>query len=364
MVMCTHLHVDHVGWNTRLDNGRWVPTFPNARYVFSKTDYDHFSCTRSRSEDRAGEPWLVPRQRAAGGRGRARPDGRRRAAHRGASRDRAGAGPHARTCRHQARLAGRAGVLLRRRRSITRIQVYHPEWNSFACLDAGGGAAVAAQAAGRLRRLRRAAGAGAFRRAAHLSHRREGRWLHRRALRDLRRLHVLRPDAEAEQPRRNAPQQRKACHQPDRQRRLQFAARLQGAADDVVLQQRPGSAGSRASGIRAASARAQDRHRSTLPRRSGSHRMFAAATASCTARFTPTPPIGDIACAASPMHSSPGRASVAQPVDRDGQQLDLVPVLRCSPTRSANIGTLAASPARNASSPARRTSSIVPFGIT
>ncbi len=42
MVMCTHLHVDHVGWNTRLDNGRWVPTFPNARYVFSQADYDHY----------------------------------------------------------------------------------------------------------------------------------------------------------------------------------------------------------------------------------------------------------------------------------------------------------------------------------
>ena len=42
-VMCTHLHGDHVGWNTRLDNGRWVPTFPNARYVWSKTDFDHFS---------------------------------------------------------------------------------------------------------------------------------------------------------------------------------------------------------------------------------------------------------------------------------------------------------------------------------
>ena len=42
MVMCTHLHVDHVGWNTRLNNGRWVPTFPNAKYVFSKTDYDYF----------------------------------------------------------------------------------------------------------------------------------------------------------------------------------------------------------------------------------------------------------------------------------------------------------------------------------
>jgi glyoxylase-like metal-dependent hydrolase (beta-lactamase superfamily II) len=35
-VMCTHLHVDHVGWNTRLENGRWVPTFPNARYMFDK----------------------------------------------------------------------------------------------------------------------------------------------------------------------------------------------------------------------------------------------------------------------------------------------------------------------------------------
>jgi len=42
MVMCTHLHVDHVGWNTRLENGRWVPTFKNAKYVFSREDYDHY----------------------------------------------------------------------------------------------------------------------------------------------------------------------------------------------------------------------------------------------------------------------------------------------------------------------------------
>ena len=41
-VMCTHLHPDHVGWNTRLDNGRWVPTFPNARYVFSKKELAHW----------------------------------------------------------------------------------------------------------------------------------------------------------------------------------------------------------------------------------------------------------------------------------------------------------------------------------
>jgi glyoxylase-like metal-dependent hydrolase (beta-lactamase superfamily II) len=42
LVLCTHLHADHVGWNTRLDNGRWVPTFPNARYVFSRKDYEFF----------------------------------------------------------------------------------------------------------------------------------------------------------------------------------------------------------------------------------------------------------------------------------------------------------------------------------
>lgn len=37
-VLCTHLHSDHVGWNTRLEDGRWVPTFPNARYVFSEKE--------------------------------------------------------------------------------------------------------------------------------------------------------------------------------------------------------------------------------------------------------------------------------------------------------------------------------------
>jgi len=39
-VMCTHLHVDHVGWNTMLDDGQWVPTFPNASYVFAKQEYE------------------------------------------------------------------------------------------------------------------------------------------------------------------------------------------------------------------------------------------------------------------------------------------------------------------------------------
>ena len=40
--MCTHLHVDHVGWNTKLENGRWVPTFPNAKYLFAKREYAHW----------------------------------------------------------------------------------------------------------------------------------------------------------------------------------------------------------------------------------------------------------------------------------------------------------------------------------
>lgn len=43
VVLCTHLHVDHVGWNTRLDNGRWVPTFPNARYLISREDNAFYS---------------------------------------------------------------------------------------------------------------------------------------------------------------------------------------------------------------------------------------------------------------------------------------------------------------------------------
>ncbi len=42
-VVCTHLHVDHVGWNTRLDAGRWVPTFANARYLFGRSEYDHWA---------------------------------------------------------------------------------------------------------------------------------------------------------------------------------------------------------------------------------------------------------------------------------------------------------------------------------
>jgi glyoxylase-like metal-dependent hydrolase (beta-lactamase superfamily II) len=52
-VLCTHLHVDHVGWNTRLIDGRWVPTFPNAKYVFSKADLALYDASAGLGGDRA-----------------------------------------------------------------------------------------------------------------------------------------------------------------------------------------------------------------------------------------------------------------------------------------------------------------------
>ena len=42
-VVCTHLHVDHVGWNTMLENGKWVPTFPKATYLIGRGEYDFWS---------------------------------------------------------------------------------------------------------------------------------------------------------------------------------------------------------------------------------------------------------------------------------------------------------------------------------
>ncbi len=56
-VMCTHLHTDHVGWNTRLENGRWVPTFPKARYVFAERELAHW--TARHSEDPEACPWVT-----------------------------------------------------------------------------------------------------------------------------------------------------------------------------------------------------------------------------------------------------------------------------------------------------------------
>jgi glyoxylase-like metal-dependent hydrolase (beta-lactamase superfamily II) len=45
-VVCTHLHMDHVGWNTMLVDGDWAPSFPNAKYVFGGIEWDHWNGTR------------------------------------------------------------------------------------------------------------------------------------------------------------------------------------------------------------------------------------------------------------------------------------------------------------------------------
>jgi glyoxylase-like metal-dependent hydrolase (beta-lactamase superfamily II) len=51
-VLCTHLHVDHVGWNTTKRDGKWVPSFPRARYLMGRTEYLHWSSETAREDMR------------------------------------------------------------------------------------------------------------------------------------------------------------------------------------------------------------------------------------------------------------------------------------------------------------------------
>ncbi len=56
-VFCTHLHIDHCGWNTRLVNGRWAPTFPRAKYVFHKREYAAWEEATKRGLTPPGAVW-------------------------------------------------------------------------------------------------------------------------------------------------------------------------------------------------------------------------------------------------------------------------------------------------------------------
>ena len=56
LVVCTHMHVDHVGWNTRLVDGAWTPTFANARYVFARSEYDYWLAESQREDAAADAP--------------------------------------------------------------------------------------------------------------------------------------------------------------------------------------------------------------------------------------------------------------------------------------------------------------------
>lgn len=59
-VLCTHLHVDHVGWNTRLVDGKWVPTFPNAQYLFGRVEWAHWSASAEGAEARIMDDSVRP----------------------------------------------------------------------------------------------------------------------------------------------------------------------------------------------------------------------------------------------------------------------------------------------------------------
>jgi glyoxylase-like metal-dependent hydrolase (beta-lactamase superfamily II) len=51
-VFLTHLHVDRVGWNTQFINGRWVPTFPKAKYFMPNLEYRYFATSANREDPR------------------------------------------------------------------------------------------------------------------------------------------------------------------------------------------------------------------------------------------------------------------------------------------------------------------------
>jgi glyoxylase-like metal-dependent hydrolase (beta-lactamase superfamily II) len=59
-VFCTHMHVDHVGWNTHLADGRFVPTFPNARYLFHRTEWEHWRETEDENQAEVVRDSLLP----------------------------------------------------------------------------------------------------------------------------------------------------------------------------------------------------------------------------------------------------------------------------------------------------------------
>ena len=113
-VLCTHLHTDHVGWNTRLENGRWVPTFPNAKYLIGKIDYQYRTqrlelFPDEEPMDGAFADSVLPVVEA--GQAVMVEDGYRIDE---AMTDRGRARPHARPCHHGARVRRRGSAVRRR----------------------------------------------------------------------------------------------------------------------------------------------------------------------------------------------------------------------------------------------------------
>ena len=152
-------------------------------------------------------------------------------------------------------------------------------------------------------------------------------------------------------------------NQPHRPRRGDRLPRRQHAADDVVLdlhlQPLRGAGRKHAAAL-------ESRERSStviVPFRNGPESMLAVATASWTARSTPTPPIGDIACAASPMQSRPGRYHCCRRSTLMVSSL-MSSQLASSWTWSWSCGATSTTDARKASSPLALMSSMPPLAIT
>ena len=174
MVLCTHLHADHVGWNTMLRDGRWVPTFPNAKYLFSRTDDAYWDVRKNPAmandpRHMAYEDSVLPVVQS--GQAVLVDDGYNVTSKLSVE---AAPGPFARPCPVQACGCGQPRRVLRRR---------HPSRAAGlrAALEPHGGRAagrrrgVAPAAAGILRRARCAAVSDPFRRAACGARSRKGR---------------------------------------------------------------------------------------------------------------------------------------------------------------------------------------------
>ena len=170
-------------------------------------------------------------------------------------------------------------------------------------------------------------------------------------------------EAKPDNPPRNAQQQRKAIHQTHRPWwRRQLAGRKH-LTQEIVLREELHPLCCAELGTSDAAARRAGTSIPTWPERKGPASRFAAATASWMARLMPTPPIGDIACAASPMHNRPGRYHSRKRLTFT--QRSLISSQLCSSvTRSFSSGASSTMSARKACSPRCRTSSAPPFGMT
>lgn len=129
-VLLTHLHVDHVGWATHLQDGRWVPVFPNASYVFSEGERDYFHTPAGEPRRMVYEDSVRPLidaglARAVPDTGAQIVDGIRMLATPGHS-----IAHMAIELRSQGEMAVFSGDAMH-----SPLQVYRPTWNSMFCLD-------------------------------------------------------------------------------------------------------------------------------------------------------------------------------------------------------------------------------------